>query len=275
MAFAPQDLTVLFITYNRSEMLERAVAAIRACSSLQGVKLVCSDDASREVHQQRIQRLGFDQVVSSDRNKGLAHNNNQGLKAVQSPYVLMVQDDCELVCPEAVERAMAVLAGAPTIGMVRLNGIASHFPLIQREVNGIAYWLCDHRGEAYAEVKRQSVRRRVYSDQPHIRRREVHESIVGYYAEGGSMERSEMDYEDRVDAQSDFYVAFLTDGHEDYFEHLSQEAGSFRTSKWQYKVEAFLATCVNKAGLRQSPLFGPAKSAYRKVQGGLMRLGVI
>lgn len=275
MAFAPHDLTVLFITYNRSDMLARAVAAVRACASLRGVKMVCSDDASRQEHRERIQGLGFDQVLSPGKNKGLAHNNNQGLKAVQSAFVLMVQDDCELVRPEAIERAMAVLAADPTIGMVRLNGEAFHFPLVRREVNGMPYWFCDHKSQAYAELKRQPVRRRVYSDQPHIRRREVHQSIVGYYAEGGSMERSEMDYEDRVDAQSDFYVAFLTDGHEDYFKHLSAEAGSFRTSKWQYKVETFLARCVNKAGLKQSPLFEPAKSVYRKMQGGLSRMGVM
>lgn len=273
MPFQPQDLQVVFITYNRSELLAETVRLFRAVPGFKGIALICSDDGSAPEHQERIKSLNFDHVAWAPRNGGLGRNNNKGLKASTSKYQLMVQDDCVVVDPEAVFKAVAVLEADPTIGMVRLNGDATHFPLTQRRAGNVDYWVVEHTSQAYAELKAQPVRRRAYSDQPHIRRRELHESAVGYYAEGVPMERTEMDYEDRLDAQSSLFVAFLDPGHVNYFTHLDH-IHSFRTSNLRNRMDQALMGVVNGLGLRKLPFFTAARGAYRGFQALLEKLGL-
>ena len=276
MSFNDNELTVLFITYNRSDMLEQSYQAIRACPELKGVKVVVSDDFSKAEHIERIQRMGFDKVVLAQRNGGLGRNNNKGLRAVDTEFCLMVQDDCMLVNPEAITKAVEVLKADPSIGMVRLHGEAELFPLTPRVANGLEYWVCDHTGPAYAALKAQTGKRlRIYSDQPHVRRRAFHEKVVGYYIEGTPMEQSEMDYEDRMDAQSELFVAFLNPTQQDHFIHAGGNDVSFRARKMRYRMDGFILKFVNALGLKNTPVYTHVRSAYRQFQKLLMTLGVI
>jgi glycosyltransferase involved in cell wall biosynthesis len=274
MPFNPQDLTVVFITYNRSDLLATSLQAIRASKKLAGVKVLCSDDFSKPEHLAKIERMGFDRVVAAQRNGGLGRNNNKGLKACDSKYVLMVQDDCKMVNDQAVLDAMKVMEADPSIGMVRLTGDASIFPLIKRQAQGVNYWVADHTSPAYEQLKQGPGRRRVYSDQPHVRRRELHTQVVGFYAEGQPMEATERDYEDRLDAQSQLYVAFLSPKVSAHFVHLGEHA-SFRTSTMKQRMDRFLLTFVNKLGIRDTGFYTTVRSAYRAFQTGLEKLGVM
>jgi glycosyltransferase involved in cell wall biosynthesis len=274
MPFNPQDLTVVFITYNRSDLLATSFQAIRASKKLAGVKVLCSDDFSKPEHLAKIERMGFDRVVAAQRNGGLGRNNNKGLKACDSKYVLMVQDDCKMVNDQAVVDAMTVLQADPSVGMVRLYGDPAPFPLIERKAQGVRYWVADHTSEAYARLKAGPVRKRVYSDQPHVRRRELHEKVVGYYAEGVPLEPTEMDYEDRMDAQSELFAAFLSPHEINHFVHLGEHA-SFRTSTMKQRMDRFLLTFVNKLGIRDTGFYTTVRSAYRAFQTGLEKLGVM
>jgi len=110
MPFQPQDLQVVFITYNRSHLLAQSLERIRQQPQLQGVRVICSDDCSTEEHQAAIARMGFDQVVSAPKNGGLGRNNNKGLRACDSKYQLMVQDDCMLLNVQAVQAALGLPA---------------------------------------------------------------------------------------------------------------------------------------------------------------------
>lgn len=276
MAFNPSELSVLFITYNRSDMLEKSFQAIKACRDLKGVKVLVSDDFSKPEHIDRMQRMGFDKVVLAQRNGGLGRNNNKGLRAVDTDFCLMVQDDCMLVNPDAITRSVEVLKADPTIGMVRLHGEAELFPLTKRVANGVEYWVCDHTGPEYAALKAQAGKRlRIYSDQPHVRRRSFHEKVVGYYIEGTPMEESEMNYEDRMDAQSELFVAFLNPTQQDHFIHAGGNDVSFRARKMRYRMDGFLLKFVNALGLKNLPVYTHVRSAYRQFQKALMTLGLI
>lgn len=276
MSINPKELTVLFITFNRSDMLERSFQAIKSCQELKDVKVIVSDDCSKAEHLDRIRYMGFDQVISAERNGGLGKNNNKGLRAVSSEFCLMVQDDCMLATPDAVSRSLKILKADPSIGMVRLNGDVDVFPLVRREAGGMPYWVCDHTSEAYAQLKQQPGKRlRVYSDQPHVRRTSLHERVVGYYVEGTPMEQSEMDYEDRMDAQGELFVAFLNPTPFEHFVHAGGADVSFRARKMRYRMDRFILNFVNAMGLKRLPIYASVRSAYRVFQQALMRLGVI
>jgi glycosyltransferase involved in cell wall biosynthesis len=238
--------------------------------------VIVSDDCSKPEHLERIRRMGFDRVISAERNGGLGRNNNKGLRAVTTEFCLMVQDDCMLVTPEAIGRSMKVLRADPSIGMVRLHGEADLFPLTPREVDGVRYWVCDHRSDKYAELKAQPGKRlRIYSDQPHVRRITLHQKIVGFYVEGTPMEVSEMDYEDRMDAQSDLYVAFLNPTQQDHFIHAGGAEVSFRANKMRYRMDTFLLKFVDALGIKKLPVYAHIRAAYRIFQQALMRMGLI
>lgn len=274
MPFQPQDLQVVFITYNRSELLAETFQAIKASPKLAGVKVICSDDCSKPEHQARIRAMGFDEIVVPARNGGLGSNNNRGLKASTSKYQLMVQDDCKMVNDQAVLDAVAVLNADPRVGMVRLYGEPHHFPLQERVTpEGIPYWVADHTAPGYLALKAGPVRKRVYSDQPHVRRRELHERAVGYYIEGSPLEKTEMDYEDKLDAQSELFVAFLNPREVNHFVHLGSEA-SFRTSTVNQRMDRALLGVVDGIGLRNTPFFRAGRSVYRGFQALLEKLGV-
>lgn len=272
--FNPHDLTVVFITYNRSQLLKITSQAIRASRRLQGVKVICSDDCSKPEHLSEIERMGFDKVVKAQRNGGLGRNNNKGLKAANSRFVLMVQDDCKMVNDEAVLHACQVLSHDPSIGMVRLYGDPTPFPLQERKVNGMSYWVAMHTSPEYEALKRGPVRKRVYSDQPHVRRRELHEKVVGYYAEGVPLEQTERDFEDRMDAQSELFVAFLNPFERNDFVHLGAQE-SFRTNTMRQRMDRFILAYVEGLGLRGSLPYNLIRSAYRMLQTSLERAGVM
>lgn len=274
MAFNPKDLTVLFITYNRSDLLSISYQAIRSSKLLAGARVICSDDCSKPEHLDVTRRLGFDRMITTERNGGLGRNNNKGLRASDTPYILMVQDDCKMVNDEAVCKAVRVLQADPSVGMVRLYGNPTHFPLIEKKADGLSYWVADHTSEAYQQVKQGPIRHRVYSDQPHVRRRELHEKVLGFYAEGAPMEQTEMDYEDRMDAQSQLFVAYLSPVEVNHFVHLGAEA-SFRTNSLKARMDRFILSFVEKLGMRNSDAYVAMRSQYRRFQGTLARMGLL
>ncbi len=274
MPLQPQDLQVVFITYNRSHLLAQSLERIRQQPQLQGVRVVCSDDCSTEEHQAAIAKMGFDLVVSAPKNGGLGRNNNKGLRACDSKYQLMVQDDCMLLNVQAVIDSVAILEADPSIGMVRLHGDPSHFPLKEREINGLRYWVADHTSPAYEALKAVLPRRRVYSDQPHVRRRELHEGVVGYYAEGIQMERTERDYEDRMDAQSELFVAFLHPTEINAFDHL-QHGESIRLASRKNRMDALILSIVGPLNLRNTWLYKGLRNLYRSIQELLDRAGLL
>src|SRR5450759_3327150 len=92
------DVSVLFITYNRSDLLEIAFRSIRERVDFGNlrVEFIVSDDASDPKHLSRIRSLPFDKHVLSAKNRGLGNNCNKGIAAADGKYILQIQDDCEL-----------------------------------------------------------------------------------------------------------------------------------------------------------------------------------
>ena len=73
------DVSILFITYNRSDLLEIAFQSVREGMDFGNlrVEFVVSDDASDPAHLSRVRSLPFDKHVLSARNKGLGAKMQQ------------------------------------------------------------------------------------------------------------------------------------------------------------------------------------------------------
>lgn len=211
------DVSVLFITYNRSDLLEIAFRAVRERVDFGNlrVEFIVSDDASDTAHLSRIRVLPFHKHVLSAENKGLGNNCNKGIAAVAGRYILQIQDDCQFVgAGTLIVTALEILQSDRDVGIVQLT---HQTPGVPHEVrclaDGTRYWVFHND----AVPRKRDCGARPYSDQPHLKRRQFCEDI-GPYKEGVSMIDMELDYQQRVACQTVWRVASLGPTHS--FNHL-------------------------------------------------------
>lgn len=241
-------ISCLYITYNRSDLLEESFSILRKKLHKIGlnVEYVVADDASDEEHVERIRRMPFDEFVLGDKNVGLGGNCNRGLKACSGELVLQMQDDWRLVRGgELIAHAVMVLQDDPEIGIVQLRPTYSDLPIEVRHTrDGVRY-------EVYANDHLPWIRGsglRPYSDNPHIKTRAFIEGI-GAYTSGVPMEETELEYKKRVANQHQWRVA----GVPAVFERMG---GSYRTG---------LPPSMSRRMLGRIPLvFNLAKKIYLK-----------
>src|SRR5687768_11695344 len=169
------DLSVLFVTYNRSDLLEISVAAIRERIALDDmrVEFVVADDGSSEHHQRRLRDLRFDACAIARANGGLGRNCNNGIAATRGRYILQIQDDCEFIgSSDLIRTAIDVMEGDPQIGTIQLTWQTPDVPHESRTTReGVNYVVFHNDGLPGLRACGE----RPYSDQPHLKRREFHE----------------------------------------------------------------------------------------------------
>jgi hypothetical protein len=203
------DVSVLFITYNRSDLLEITYSAIRERMEFVNlrVEFIVSDDASDVEHITLIQSLPFDKHVLAAANGGLGKNCNKGNAAAAGRYILQIQDDCEFVGNRTLfSRAFEILQTNHDVGIVQLT---DQTPGVDHEVRCLA------DGTRYLVFKNDLIPQkrdcgaRPYSDQPHLKRMLFCEDI-GPYREGVPMIEMEIDYQQKVACQKRWRVAAIT-----------------------------------------------------------------
>ncbi|HXH29514.1 MAG TPA: glycosyltransferase family A protein [Bacteriovoracaceae bacterium] len=202
------DISILFITHNRSDLLEIAFQAIRDrmdFGSLR-VEFIVSDDASNAEHLSRIQSLPFHKHVLAGANGGLGKNCNKGIAVASGSYILQIQDDCEFVGDGTIfSTALEILQTDCDVGIVQLT---DQTPCVDHEVR------CLTDGTRYLVFKNDMIPQkrdcgaRPYSDQPHVKRMQFCEDI-GPYREGVSMTDTELDYQQRVACQKRWRVTAI------------------------------------------------------------------
>lgn len=214
--FMKDAISVIFITYNRADLLVETFHSIKAAidkCELEAEYIV-SDDGSEDSHRAVISGLPFDRVIFADRNQGLGANCNKGLAAARFEYILQIQDDREFCGrPESLLQAIEILKVDARIGIVQLS--SSMEAAVKEEVV-----LLPEIQYVVFENDQMMIERpcglRPYSDQPHMKRREFCRDI-GLYREGIPMTDMELDYQKRVANQDRWYVAALKGA--PYFRH--------------------------------------------------------
>lgn len=173
------SVTLLVTHYNRSKSLERLLKVMRELGCEFGA-VVVSDDGSQKEQLERLAMFQAQypfQLVTTPSNRGLGHNLNKGQDAVQTDYVLYVQEDfCPTAkFPAALVDALAIAADRPEIDLIRFF---AHYAYPYRRplragYSEMVFSLAQLRSEGFF----------AYSDTPHLRRRNFFERF-GRYAEG-------------------------------------------------------------------------------------------
>ncbi|WLI88020.1 glycosyltransferase family 2 protein [Massilia sp. R2A-15] len=208
MAAAENSLSVLFITFNRSDLLQIAFDAFRNRAGLDNsrTEFIVSDDASAIAHVDRIRSMPFDMHLLADRNAGLGNNQNKAIAAATGTLILQVQDDCEFVGDtDLMANAFEILKAEPGVGIVQFNDLTPHIPHEVRTLqNGTVYRVFRNDLQEIA----RNCDERPYSDQPHLKRAAFCRDI-GPYREAVPMTVMELDFKRRVACQERWTVAVI------------------------------------------------------------------
>jgi hypothetical protein len=214
-------LSLVFLTYNRSDLLARAFDAIVPPLAAQlpgGLETIISDDHSNAAHQAVIRGLGATHVLVAPRNRGLGNNHNKALAACTATYVLSLQDDWLFTGTVATIRAaMGILERDADVGIVEFLPPSVPIPCERRRTpDGVGYDV--YVNDALPHPRASGSR--PYSDRPHLKTRAFIDDL-GPYREDLPMTTSELDFQQRVACQARWRVAWIDAP--PAFEHLGAE----------------------------------------------------
>lgn len=259
-------VSALFITYNRFDLLERAVHTFREHTEYPNLEIVISDNGSAPEIQARIRKLPADVFAMLPKNRGLGANNNNGIRNCRGKYILMIQDDWLCHGPsDYLSNAVAVLEANPNVGIINFAG-AEHPPDFSQRLSGSSEpcYLTPKPTEALDRPEY------LYSDQPHLISRET-QDFIGPYLQHLQMEQSEDDYRQRWQAQSKYSVATFPAYHLRVFTEIGQ-GRSFRSSRARYRIGDILQPL--KPYLPK-PLVKVGKAVVMKTIYGLEKLRIV
>ncbi len=245
-------VSVLFITFNRIELLERTVNSFLANTRYSNLELVVTDDCSLPEVQKQIQGLVLDRVVLSTRNRGLGANTNAGLAACSGKYIVSLQDDWECRGPcEYLSDAVSVFESQPAVGYVPFYGW-DRVPQHSRPILGPhseCYFLEQGNGPP------------IYTDTPHLKSK-VFVDCMGKYREGCKMEKTELDFRIRFSQQTAFKSAYFPKYYNTTFVHIG-EADSWRGKDWRSRFTRQCGAYGHAVEQRYPKLFRSSKCVYR------------
>jgi len=199
-------VSVVFIGYKRPDLLEKTVLSfLEVCDYPRArMELILSDDGSPAEMVERMKQLPFDKHVLSDRNYGLGHNSNKGLKAATGDYIFHLQDDWLCRGPgDFLRKGILVLEEYSDVGMVRFHDYWDPSICEERHTStGETIYL--HRNKLVSGPQEYG-----YSDRPHLKRRSFHERF-GYYIDGANVSVTEVDFCRRFESQQEVRTCYIS-----------------------------------------------------------------
>src|ERR1700739_3666340 len=228
-------VSALFITYDRFDLLERALYSFRETTEYSNLELVISDNGSPPEVQDKIRNLPADVFAFLPKNRGLGANNNNGIRNCSGKYVLMIQDDWFCHGPaDYLLNAVAVMEANPDVGIINFAG-AAHPPDMDRLLQGSAE-PCYVTPTVVPNHKEEFL----YCDQPHLQSRAAI-YLMGPYFEDREIGRSEEDYSERWKQQTRFLTAVFPAYHMRVFSDEGAAQGrSYRLSTFRSRADAVL-----------------------------------
>lgn len=111
-------ITVCVLNYNGGDLARLAIKSVLACN-FQNLELICLDDASTDGSASTLEllstELGFD-FYAGEKNRGIAHAYNKGLRLASGKYFMLLGDD--LVLPNRIQGDVDALERHPSAGLV-------------------------------------------------------------------------------------------------------------------------------------------------------------
>lgn len=118
------DVTVLVVTYNHEEFIERALDSVRAQRTTRSMEIVVADDGSTDGNRDRIGQWCArhpEMVVSllaPRENLGITKNYQRAFAAAKGRFVAVLEGDDEWIADDKIERMVGVLEVRPDLSMV-------------------------------------------------------------------------------------------------------------------------------------------------------------
>src|SRR3990167_7894784 len=117
-------VTVIIPTYNRFELLKKALVSVLN-QSFEDFEVLIIDDCSQD-QTSRIPEYSADsriRYIKNDRNKGMSAVRNIGIRNSKGTYIAFLDDDDEWM-PDKLEKQMSLLIpGPPNLGAVYTGSI--------------------------------------------------------------------------------------------------------------------------------------------------------
>lgn len=185
------DVTLLITHFNRSESLLRLLKKLNDIN-ISFDEIIVSDGGSKPDHLKHVleiqQQFGF-KLLTSETNKGLGNTINQGQDAVNTNYILYIQEDFvpKAAFSIAVGDGLEIMKNEEQWDVIRFYSFPwSPFPYLKDYKKGfsemifsLSPWYTNH------------VKFYVYSDHPHLKRKTYPEKF-GRYVETLSGDFTEM-----------------------------------------------------------------------------------
>lgn len=219
-----QPITVIFITWNRRDELFRTVEAFMQYVQYPKELLTfhIADDNSPEPYIQDIIKEWpeYKWTYTVTNRKGWGCNANTAIKAAQTDYIFINEDDYVPQAPFDLYKGIRVLEEIPDIGCIRYNHLMGHIGLKLRveQTPSLTQYL--------RIIKSESTFLYVYSNRPHLQHRRFWETY-GAYPEGMRLGDTEETYAKTVFSNPGPDVAILYNDTIDY-QHIGK---SFQLSK--------------------------------------------
>lgn len=249
-------VSVVFVTYKRFDKLKETYEQFLKNCTYPNLELIVADDGSPYDIQADIRKLKFDKYCLSPENKGLGFNQNQGVEAATGAYVLHLQDDWSLLYPsDFLQKAVYLLEQDNTVDFIRFWGGQENLlnfkkiPVLDGEIPFV-------RISGDRSTQSEEAAHYVYSDRPHLKRKQIHQEIGLYTLEKLPVLKVELDFCKRFET-SRFQAAVLV-GYEDLFDHTGIE-DSFNSHQQKENLR-------NK--INQMPLLGWLWRTYVRLRYG-------
>ncbi|MGA9751482.1 MAG: glycosyltransferase [Acidobacteriota bacterium] len=228
MAESPSPrVSIAFISYRRPDLLSRSLEALRSALSSGHVEYIVCDDGSPKEMQDRIGALPADSFVLARENRGLGANQNAAVAHSRGDFILQVQDDWVFKGPkDFLDSVLEVMEEFPDIAFVRLWHNAglrrAHETRISKKGLTVRVFLP-------APLDSIEESQYLYSDRPHLKRREFHKA-VGSYREDLRMIAMETEFARRCESMPALRFAVI-EGYEDLFDHCGIEVSHNPTQR--------------------------------------------
>ncbi|MGC9346849.1 MAG: glycosyltransferase family 2 protein, partial [Anaerolineae bacterium] len=118
MTHQPPELSVIVVTWNVRELLDRALTSLYACWGRRaGMEVIVVDNASSDGTAQMVStQYPQARLLPNAENLGFAGGNNQGLATAEGKYLLLLNADTE-VLDGALTELVGYLEQHPTVGL--------------------------------------------------------------------------------------------------------------------------------------------------------------
>jgi len=222
-------VSVIFIGYNRPKLLKRTYQSFLDNTDYPNYQLILCDDGSPREIQNQMQKLKFDKYLFSKKNMGIANNSNKGLAAADGDYILQLQDDWIINGKrDYLKQGIQTLIEFPEIEMLRYRVAESEKFSTKEKIT-----FNNQRIILISPLNKNTM---VYSDTPHLKRKELHNKI-GLYASKSRMELVELDFNSRV-LEAGIITAYLVN-YKEIFTHIGAEQ-SHRNNTLRNKTHRFI-----------------------------------